>query len=272
MGNSSYVRTGLCPGFVGSSGKSLGLKLRARLPLYSPTFREHKFSETRIQPCESLCVRTGAKPDLCTARYRTLPLDIGGMHIYLVIALPRTGAVPYAGAMRSAPDASINGSSDRLATVVEAAEILGITPDAIRSRLRRGTLKRSPKRGEDGEVLVVMPAPKNANQSGDKSETVSDQSTGQSATDRDLSPTVPLVEEMREEVAFLREELRREREARVEEKRRHDTIVLQLAQRIPELEATPEPRGDPASPSEDSTNGESPEPEQRSWWRRPLEM
>jgi hypothetical protein len=35
MGNSSYVRTGLCPGFVGSSGKSLGLKLRARLPLYS---------------------------------------------------------------------------------------------------------------------------------------------------------------------------------------------------------------------------------------------
>jgi hypothetical protein len=48
MGNSSYVRTGLCPGFVGSSGKSLGLKLRARLPLYSPTFREHKFSETEF--------------------------------------------------------------------------------------------------------------------------------------------------------------------------------------------------------------------------------
>lgn len=178
--------------------------------------------------------------------------------------------------MRSATNGSTDGSTDRLATVVEAAEILGITPDAVRSRVRRGTLKRSPERGEDGEVLVVMPAPKNADQSGDQSgdqsETVSDQSTDQSATDRDASPTVPLVEEMREEVAFLREELRREREARVEEKRRHDTIVLQLAQRIPELEATSEPRGDPVSPSEDSTNGESPEPERRSWWRRLLEM
>ena len=124
--------------------------------------------------------------------------------------------------------------------------------------------------------MVVMPAPRNGDQSHDQSETVSDQSTDQSgdqsATDRDASPTVPLVEEMREEVAFLREELRREREARVEEKRRHDTIVLQLAQRIPELEATPEPRGDPVSPSKDSTNGESPEPERRSWWRRLLEM
>jgi hypothetical protein len=53
-------------------------------------------------------------------------------------------------------------------------------------------------------------------------------------TDR---PTVSLVEEMREEVVFLREELPRERDARVEEKRPHDAIVPQLAQRIPELEA-----------------------------------
>jgi hypothetical protein len=179
--------------------------------------------------------------------------------------------------MRPVYDASTNGSPDRLATVVEAAEILGITPDAVRSRLRRGTLKRSPERGEDGEVLVVMPAPKNA----DQSETVSDQSLGQledqSATDRDASLTVPLVEEMREEVTFLREELRREREARVEEKRRHDTIVLQLARRIPELEAqretmpetrdgpeaTSEPRSDTSAPLE----GQEP-PQRRSWWRR----
>jgi len=131
--------------------------------------------------------------------------------------------------MRSAANVSTNGSPDRLATVVEAADILGITPDAVRSRLRRGTLKPSPERGEDGEVLVIMPAPRSADQSGDQSETVSDksidQSADKSATDRDSSSTVPLVDEMREEVAFLREELRREREARVEEKRRHDTIL-----------------------------------------------
>ena len=99
--------------------------------------------------------------------------------------------------MRSAANVSTNGSPDRLATVVEAADILGITPDAVRSRLRRGTLKPSPERGEDGEVLVIMPAPRSADQSGDQSETVSDksidQSADKSATDRDSSSTVPLV-------------------------------------------------------------------------------
>jgi hypothetical protein len=179
--------------------------------------------------------------------------------------------------MQSVPDASTNGSPDRLVPVVEAAEILGITPDAVRSRLRRGTLERSPERGEDGEVLVIIPAPKNADQSGDPSETVSDQSTNKSgdpsATDRDGAPTVALVEEMHEEVAFLREELRREREARVEEKRRHDTIVLQLAQRIPELEPSPEPRDAREATSEGTDMGTVPPEKQedaqrRSWLSR----
>ena len=31
----SWLLVGVCPGFTGSGGKSLGLKLRARLPLYS---------------------------------------------------------------------------------------------------------------------------------------------------------------------------------------------------------------------------------------------
>src|SRR5215210_8523765 len=111
--------------------------------------------------------------------------------------------------MRSVSDASSNGLSDRLATVVEAAEILGITPDAVRSRLRRGTLQRSPERGEDGEVLVVMPAPRNA----DQSETVYDQSGDQSPTDREASTTVALVERMASEIDHLREQLDKEREA-----------------------------------------------------------
>ena len=34
----------------------------------------------------------------------------------------------------------------RLATVVEATEILGITPDPMRTRFRRGILRRSPPR------------------------------------------------------------------------------------------------------------------------------
>ena len=39
----------------------------------------------------------------------------------------------------------------RLATVVEAAEITGIAPDAVRSRPRQGPLRRSPPRRRLGE-------------------------------------------------------------------------------------------------------------------------
>jgi hypothetical protein len=234
------------------------------------------FSETHIQPVAFLFNRTGARRGFVSYKHRVQIQDVVVLNEDAASTLPAARKTHYAGVMRSSADASTNGSPDRLATVVEAAEILGITPDAVRSRLRRGTLKRSPERGEEGEVLVVMPAPKNTDQSGDKSETDSDQSTDQSgdqsSTGRDASPTVPLVEEMREEVAFLREELRREREARVEEKRRHDTIVLQLAQRIPELEPSSEPRDTHEMASEEPGRSRTPSEEKkpsqrRSWWR-----
>lgn len=79
----------------------------------------------------------------------------------------------------------------------------------------------------------------------------------QSATDRDASPTVSLVEELHEEVAFLREELRREREARVEE-------------RIPELEAQRETRDGPERASDRAEVPPEPQElaQQRSWLYR----
>ena len=57
MGNSSYVRKGLCPGFVGSSGKSLGLKLRARLPLYSRPSENASSRKLRGQEKSRGCYR-----------------------------------------------------------------------------------------------------------------------------------------------------------------------------------------------------------------------
>jgi len=138
-------------------------------------------------------------------------------------------------------------SSDRLFTVKEAGEILGISPEAVRARLKRGTLHR--ETGEDGTVLVRLYADPSDNghngasdrmgdRTGGTSGWTSDGSDGWTSGGSDASHSSPArVEELREEVAFLRGELRWEREVRVEEKRRHDTIVLQLAQRIPELEA-----------------------------------
>ena len=207
-----------------------------------------------------------------------------GVHLYSRIALPRAVGKVYAGAMQSAADASTNGSGtvsnaspDRLATVVEAAQILGITPDAVRSRLRRGTLERSPERGDEGEVLVVLPAHKeSADQSVDQSRTVDDQSSDasgdQSATDRDASPTVAdlLVERMASEIDHLRGELALERESSSELRR----IIAAMTQRVPvvELEAPQDERNAPEAASEGPVKGNDrggdQGPRRASWWRR----
>jgi hypothetical protein len=188
-------------------------------------------------------------------------------HIYAASTLHPTMQFPYPGAMRSADNASTNGSTDRLATVVQAADILGITPDAVRSRLWRGTMKRSSERGEDGEVLVVMPAPRNTEPSGHKSETVSDQSADQSndksSTDRDASTTVALVERMESEIDHLREQLDKEREANRENRR----LLAAALERIPAIEAGDE-RDAPVTATEGAGEGDVPPEEQESSQRR----
>jgi hypothetical protein len=62
--------------------------------------------------------------------------------------------------------------------------------------------------------------------------------------------------------------LKVEREASAELRR----IIAALTTRIPELEAPPEPRDAPVTPSEDSGKGETPpDTEKHSWWRRLFE-
>ncbi len=183
---------------------------------------------------------------------------------------------------RSAPGASTNGSTNaspgRLATVVKAAEILGITPDAVRSRLRRGTLERSTERGDDGEVLVVLrtvddksgqssdqPSGASSDASGRRSETVGDQSE--------------LVDALRDQIALLARQLDEANRANSE----HRRLLAAALERIPELEASREgpsdlhedERGAPETASTPPDRGDVPsepqEPSQRperSWWRR----
>ena len=123
-------------------------------------------------------------------------------------------------------------STDRRVTVVEAATILSITPDAVRSRLRRGTLRKD--RGPDGEVLVVL--------EGDAS-----------ATDRPTDqPTVALVEALEEQITYLREQAALWQE----EARRKDHLLaaaLEAAalERIPTLGEPSEPREERVMDSEE---------------------
>lgn len=154
-------------------------------------------------------------------------------------------------------------------TVPEAARALGISPEAVRNRLSRRTLN-SVK--EDGTVYVLLEADR-LRHTGDTPEGTPRSADNRSRYTDDKSDDIPgdsdsLISAKDETIRVLSEQLEAERTASSELRR----IVAGLVQRVPELEAAPEPRGDPVSPSEDSTNGESPEPERRSWWRRLLEM
>ena len=129
-------------------------------------------------------------------------------------------------------------STDRRVTVVEAATILSITPDAVRSRLRRGTLRKD--RGPEGEVLVVL--------DGDASST--DRPTDQ--------PTVALVEALEEQITYLREQAALWQE----EARRKDHLLaaaLEAAlKRTPALEEPSEPREERVMASEEPYSTHAP--------------
>ncbi len=150
-------------------------------------------------------------------------------------------------------------------TVQEAARRLGVKDDAIRKRIQRGTL-RSEKDLEDGRVYVYLDAYQDAAQDGTY-DTAHDAAEGttQGATQDGV------VVELRDRVASLERMLDQEREARTEERRRHDTLLATLMQRIPQLEASESREkaaedGDRGRSFEDSDGAVS-EPKKRSWWR-----
>jgi hypothetical protein len=150
-------------------------------------------------------------------------------------------------------------------TVPEAAQALGISPEAVRNRLSRGTLNSE---REDGTVYVLLPA--------DKVRHTTDKPSGTSRHTDDRSTDIPgdsapLISAKDETIRVLSEQLEAERTASAELRR----IVAGLVQRVPELEAAPEPRDAPMTAAEQAGKGDvsndQNEPQQRSWWRRIFE-
>jgi excisionase family DNA binding protein len=170
------------------------------------------------------------------------------------------------------PGQSKKPSDGYSVTVEEAARRLNLKEDTIRKRVQRG--KMSSRRGNGGRMEVILSAEEYFGASGDESKTVQDR-TGQDAGARE-----ELVEELRDRVSYLERVLEEERGARTEERRRHDTLMAQLMQRIPEIEAPSEARGAPeTAASEAEPEGAEPRsgapgrhseagPQERSWWRR----
>ena len=143
-------------------------------------------------------------------------------------------------------------------TVAQTADALGITEGAVRSRIKRGTL---PTTKEGGTVFVLLGGgTAQANQ------------TPHAGVPSDQSE---LVASLQDQVRYLREQLDAEREARTEERRRHDTVVAQLTSKIPAIEALQEASETAEAVDEAPertvprpTTAESQEPAQRPWWRR----
>jgi len=124
-------------------------------------------------------------------------------------------------------------------TLTEAAELLGTSRDAIRMRVKRGTLRS--EKGEDGRRYVFV------DPSRDRATNANTQAEDEG------SPTATPLEELREQVGYLREQLRREQDAHAEARR----IIAGLVQRVPELEAARDPTP-PQEPSESDLTATDP--------------
>ena len=155
-----------------------------------------------------------------------------------------------------------------MVTVPEAAEILGITTDAVRSRMRRGKLRR--EEGEYGTVYVLLGA-KDAHDSQDGHPTAEDgHGTGTPAggNSRETVEDGPLVGGLRERVRSLETQLDHERQANRENRR----LLAAALERIPAIEAGDEQES-PVTATEGTDRGKAPpeqqEPAQhRSWLHR----
>jgi hypothetical protein len=142
--------------------------------------------------------------------------------------------------------------TERHVHLSEAASLLGVSKDAVRMRVKRGTLRS--EKGDDGRVYVWV------NDNPD-----ADQNTVHPETQ---------VEAWRELIDELRDRVRSLEEANRENRR----IIAALTQRIPELEApaSPEARESPETVEEEPERTEEPqsgagdaqEGARRPWWRR----
>ena len=147
--------------------------------------------------------------------------------------MPSQGICATPWSMRPADEQT---TTSRRFTVQEAAEALGVTVEAIRGRIKRGTLTST--KGEDGAVFVQLPN--------------GDQLTGQTHDQpRPADDQTELVEALRDQIEYLRQQLEEANRANAE----HRRLLAAAFERIPDLEPAQEPRAEEPS-------------ERRSWWRR----
>lgn len=160
------------------------------------------------------------------------------------LALYRASTMLYAtNQMRQDIDQRANGQATRpRLTVRQAAEYMGVSVEAVRGRIKRGTLEH--EKAPDGTVYVLL-------------DTDQPQPVGGESNEQAL-----LVIRLENEIEFLRQELERK-----------DTILLRIAERIPKLPASrPETARAYESFAERTRSrdiaADAQEPLQGPWWHR----
>jgi hypothetical protein len=151
-------------------------------------------------------------------------------------------------------------TSRQRVSVAQAAEILGITVEAIRGRIKRGTLLHE---RHSGTVYVLL----DADQSTNRTRPDTDQTT-----DRLQSDSAALISAKDETITTLRDQLEAERQAHAEARR----LLMAALERIPpQIEAPQEARESPQTVGEEPeraeprpATGAAQEAVQRPWWRR----
>ncbi len=123
-------------------------------------------------------------------------------------------------------------------TVAQASEILGVTVEAVRGRIKRGTLDHE---RHSGTVYVLL----DADQTPTGLQPDDDQTTDQSRP----AGRGEIEDELRDRIRYLERQVEEERDAR----RRADLLLSQLMDRVPQLEAPSEARESPVSPGPGDT-------------------
>jgi hypothetical protein len=151
--------------------------------------------------------------------------------------------------------------------VTEAANILGISTEATRQRIKRGTLPT--ERDEEGNVFVLLKG-NGTRTTADSTRTDADGTDDGTpgGTHTNANRTGDGTDEKERLIQFLSEQLEHEREVNRENRR----IIAGLVQRVPELEAVPEPRDSSVIAADYSGDGTGKDdlsrPQRRSWLYR----
>jgi DNA-binding Lrp family transcriptional regulator len=139
---------------------------------------------------------------------------------------------------------------DRL-TIQEAASALGISEGAVRKRVTRGTLQH--EKEQDGRIYVYLDAGVRRGVDDGQDEGVDPNNNA-------------LISQLRDEVAYLREENRRKDEIIMQQAMTMRQLSAASPQEPPEAAETVEEEPERAEPH--SATGEAQEGVRRPWWRR----